>query len=79
MTAKKNAAKAGEDLSGAKVAEASGAIIEPEIAKVPDHPSVDNNPREHSTPEMNQIDFNTPSALQSQEEQVADELDGGNA
>jgi hypothetical protein len=49
---------------------ASGAVIEPEIVERVDmeHLSVDSNPRERSTPAMNSIDFNNPSALVSQEE-----------
>ena len=77
MTNKKSpAAKAGEDLTNATVAAASGAIVEPEMVKIPDHPSVDNNPREHSTAEMNQIDFNTPAALVPPAEQVEEDLKG---
>ena len=38
------------------------------------HPSVDANPREGATVKEVQIDFNTPSALASQEEQVAANL-----
>lgn len=55
---------------------ASGAIIEPEIVKGVDtaHVSVDNNPRKDSTADMNRIDFNEPSGLQSPEETVEEEL-----
>ena len=67
-------AKAGNDLSKAKESEASGAIAEPEITKVPDHPSVDNNPRAGVPAESNQIDFNTPSAIKPAREQVEDNL-----
>ena len=65
MPSKKNtpAPKAGDDLTSANTAEASGAIVEPEIAKVPDHPSVDNNPRAGVPAESNLIDFNEPSGL----------------
>lgn len=78
MTTKKNsdtvAHKAGDNLSKATEASASGAIIEPEIAKVPDHPSVDTNPRAGVPAESNQIDFNTPSAIKPAKEQVAENL-----
>lgn len=83
MTAKKTsgavttvAKKAGDDLSPATQAAASGAIIEPGIAdaSVIDHPAVDANPREGTPPESNQIDFNTPSAIKPAEEQVAENL-----
>jgi hypothetical protein len=77
MVAKKNSAKAGDDLTSAKVAEASGAVIEPEIAKIPDHPSVDNNPREGVPADSNRVDFNEPSALKPQAEQVAENLKDG--
>lgn len=52
---------------------ASGAIIEPEIVSRVDmtHASIDNNPRQNSTVEMNMIDPNEPSALTPPEEVVA--------
>jgi hypothetical protein len=80
MTIKKTsdtvAAKAGDDLTEAKTAAASGAIVEPEIAKLPDHPSVDSNPRAGVPAESNQIDFNQPSGLQSPEVTVEENLKG---
>jgi hypothetical protein len=78
MTTKKTndtvAAKAGDDLTEAKVADASGAIVEPEIAKLPDHPAVDSNPRAGVPAESNQIDFNVPSAIKPAHEQVEEAL-----
>lgn len=73
------AKKAGDDLSPATEAAASGAIIEPGIAdaSVIDHPAADANPREGTPPESNQIDFNMPSAIKPQEEQVAEKLAAG--
>jgi len=63
-----------EKLAPATEVEASGAIIEPAIAQGVDmnHPAVDANPRENSTPEMNQIDFNDPT--KTPEQAVADNL-----
>lgn len=74
--AKTVAKKAGDKLTPATKTAASGAIVEPEIAaaSVIDHPSVDANPRAGAPAESNQIDFNTPSALKSEEEQVAENL-----
>lgn len=82
MTTKKAADAAGENadkLAKATDFEASGAVIEPTIVERVDmtHPSVDDNPRADSTPEMNQIDFNEPSALTPQEEAVAQNLKNG--
>lgn len=59
---------AGAKLAPAKQAAASGALIEPDLAKasVIDHPAVDTNPRAHSTAEMNQIDFNDPTIPQEE-------------
>ena len=57
--------------------EASGAIIAPEDKDIDtSHPAVDANPRqgENLPPEANKIDFNTPSALQSAKEAVAENL-----
>ncbi|WP_156170089.1 hypothetical protein [Aurantiacibacter luteus] len=70
------AKKAGGKLSPATEAAASGAIVEPDLAKasVIDHPSVDTNPRAYVPAESNQIDFNTPSALKDEQEQVAENL-----
>lgn len=61
--AKTVAKKAGEKLTPATETAASGAVVEPEIAKqsLPDHPAVDRNPREGVPPESNQIDFNDPT------------------
>lgn len=75
--AKTVAKKAGDDLKPATETAASGAIIEPAIAKesVPDHPAVDRNPRGDVPAESNAIDFNTPSAKKSAEEQVSENLD----
>lgn len=58
---------------------ASGAVIEPTIVDRVDmsHPSVDDNPRENATKDMNAIDFNEPSALTPQEQMVADNLKNG--
>lgn len=65
-----------EELKPATKFEASGAIIEPAIVDRVDmsHPSVDANPREKSTADMNRIDFNEPTSLTSQEEAVARNL-----
>jgi hypothetical protein len=41
------------------------------------HPSVDANPREGATEDEVRIDFNAPSALVSEEEQVAENLKAG--
>ena len=57
--------------------EASGAIITAEDKNIDiSHPAVDANPRqsEDLPPEANQIDFNTPSALKSEKEAVAENL-----
>lgn len=74
--AKTVAKKAGSKLTPATETAASGAIVEPDLAKasVIDHPSVDTNPREGVPAESNQIDFNTPSALKPESEQVAENL-----
>ena len=76
MPSKKNtpAPKAGDDLTDANTAAASGAIVEPEIAKIPDHPAVDSNPRAGVPAESNQIDFNEPSGLTPPEETVEKNL-----
>lgn len=68
-----------QKLAPATEVAASGAIIEPEIAKGVDfaHPAVDNNPRATSTPEMNQIDFNDPTI--SQEKAVEENLEESKA
>jgi hypothetical protein len=68
-----------EKLAPATNFAASGAVIEPAIVDRVDmnHPSVDSNPRSNSTPDMNRIDFNEPSALTPQEEAVADNLKNG--
>ena len=73
------AKKAGDKLKPATAATASGAVIEPDLAaaSLPDHPSVDRNPREGVPAESNQIDFNTPSGLESEQEQVAKNLAAG--
>lgn len=74
--AKTVAKKAGDKLTPATETAASGAIVEPDLAKasVIDHPSVDANPRAGVPAESNQIDFNTPSALKPEAEQVAENL-----
>ena len=57
--------------------EASGAIIASEDKKIDTgHPAVDANPRqgEDLPPEANKIEFNTPSAMQTQKEAVAENL-----
>lgn len=59
-------------IAPATTQEASGAVIEPSIAKLPDHPAVDRNPREGTTADMNKIDFNDPT--KSDEEAVIDNL-----
>ncbi len=80
MAVTKNETKKAEDqaekLAPATEVAASGAVIEPAIAKGVDmeHPAVDANPRERSTAEMNQIDFNNPSALTPPEESVEENL-----
>lgn len=68
--------KAGDKLTPATEAVASGAVIEPDLAaaSLPDHPSVDSNPRAGVPVESNQIDFNTPSSLEPEAEQVAKNL-----
>ena len=65
-----------EALAPATDVAASGALIEPGIVAAIDtaHPAVDDNPRAASTPDMNRIDLNTPSALVSEEEQVIEHL-----
>ena len=75
--AKTVAKTAGDKLTPATETAASGAIVEPEIAKqsIAKHPSVDANPREGVPPESNQIDFNTPSGLKSPEKQVQENLE----
>lgn len=67
--------KAGDKLTPATTTAASGAIVEREIAEgsVPDHPAVDNNPREGVPAESNQIDFNNPR--KTQEQAVKENLD----
>lgn len=52
--------------------DASGAVIEPSVAKLPDHPAVDRNPREGTTVDQNRADFNDPT--KSDEEAVIDNL-----
>lgn len=71
-----NAPAGAENLAPATGFEASGAVIEPAIVDRVDmgHPSVDSNPRKTSTPDMNRIDFNEPSALTPPEEAVAKNL-----
>ncbi len=54
--------------------EASGAVIEPTIATLPDHPAVDANPRAGTTVDQNRADFNDPT--KSQEEAVEANLKG---
>lgn len=55
---------------------ASGAMIEPTIVDRIDtkHPAVDNEPRKGASVASNQIDFNTPSALTTQEAEVIENL-----
>ena len=66
------------DIAPATDFEASGAVIEPGAKKAVDmkHASVDDNPREGTTADMNRVDFNEPSALVPQEEAVAKALKG---
>lgn len=68
------AKKAGASLKPATKTEASGALIEPDLAaqSVPNHPAVDANPREGVPAESNQIDFNDPTL--SDEEAVKKNL-----
>jgi hypothetical protein len=78
---KKPAADKGDDkanLTPATEIAASGALVEPEILTGVDvdHPSVDNAPRKDSTVDMNRVDFNEPSGLQSPEETVEENLKG---
>lgn len=79
MTKSTTSGDKAESLKPATKIEASGAIIEPAIRSGVDmtHPSVDANPREKSTADMNRIDFNEPTALTSQEEAVAKNLKAG--
>lgn len=67
-----------EVLAPATEVAASGAVIEPGIAKGVDmsHPSVDANPRSNSTADMNRVDFNNPSAIVPQEQSVLENLTG---
>lgn len=55
---------------------ASGAMIEPTIVSRIDtsHPAVDNEPRKGATVASNQIDFNTPSGLTTEQAEVVDNL-----
>lgn len=64
----------GDSLTPATETAASGAIVEPGIAKgsVIDHPAVDANPRAGVPAESNQIDFNDPT--KDQAEAVAENL-----
>ena len=80
MTKTTTTADKAEDLAPATDVAASGALIEPAIVTGIDtaYVSVDDNPRERSTADMNRIDLNTPSALASQEEQVVDHLKAKN-
>jgi hypothetical protein len=64
-------------IAPASVQEASGAVIEPSVAKLPDHPSVDRNPREGTTVDQNRADFNDPSGLTPPEDQVVEHLKSG--
>ena len=68
------ARKAGDKLGKAAETAASGAIVEPAIAKasVIDHPAVDVNARAGVPAESNQIDFNDPT--KPQHEAVAENL-----
>lgn len=65
-----------DTLTPATEVAASGAMIEPTVVERIDtaHPSVDNEPRKGTSIASNQIDFNTPSALQSLEVTVAEKL-----
>ena len=65
-----------DNLAPATDMAASGAFIEPTIVERIDteHPAVDNEPRKGAPVTSNQIDFNDPSALTSQEEAVAKNL-----
>jgi len=65
-----------DDLQPATDIEASGALIEPTIVERIDtsHPAVDDEPRKGATKAMNQIDFNEPSALKPEHEQVEENL-----
>ena len=76
--AKTVAKEAGDKLSPAKRTEASGAIIEKEIAEgsVTDHPAVDTNPRKGTPAEANRIDLNDPK--KSSSEAVAENLSAQN-
>ena len=65
------------NIAPATEVEASGAIIEPGAKKVDmSHASVDANPRENTTVDMNRIDFNEPSAITPPEEAVEKALKG---
>lgn len=63
-----------QKLTGATKMAASGALIEPEIAKGIDfdHPAVDNHPRANQPAVSNRIDFNDPG--KSDAEAVAENL-----
>lgn len=77
-SAAKTVDTSGVALTPANEVPASGALIEPEIAAGVDtaHPSVDDTPRQGTTADMNRIDFNEPSGLQSPEDTVAENLTG---
>ena len=51
-------------------------MIEPTIVERIDtsHPAVDNEPRKGATVASNQIDFNTPSGLTTEQAEVVDNL-----
>jgi hypothetical protein len=68
-----------DSLKPATDVEASGAMIEPTIVERIDtaHPAVDNEPRKGASVASNQIDFNTPSALTTEEDEVVENLKAG--
>jgi hypothetical protein len=74
-----NAALQPDKLQPATEVAASGALIEPTIVERidTDHPAVDNEPRKGASVASNQIDFNTPSALTTEEAEVIENLKEG--
>lgn len=73
-SAAEQAAERTDELTPATQADASGALVEPEIVDRidVDHPAVDNNPRKGASVASNQIDFNDPTA--TPEEAVLENL-----
>lgn len=59
---------AGLSPAGSDAISGSGAIVEPGVTDAIDvsHPAVDNNPRADTTVNQNKIDFNDPTASQTE-------------